>query len=122
VFTSAAESLPALAASCDAVFAASARPNRSVSLADIVRQMAMVALVGSGSLMGREIRDLLATTNFPASVNLIAAGEDETGVLTEFEGEPAIVNKLEAETLSGAKAAFLAGSFESSQTAFGLGA
>jgi aspartate-semialdehyde dehydrogenase len=70
--------------------------------------------------MGREIRDLLATTNFPASVNLIAAGEDETGVLTEFEGEPAIVNKLDPETLNGAKAAFLAGSFESSHAALAL--
>src|SRR5260370_4052039 len=117
-----AESSPASAASCGAAFAASARLNRSVSLADIVRQMAMVALMGSGSLMGREIRDLLATTNFPASVTLIASGEDETGVLTEFEGEPTIVNKLEPDTLSGAKAAFLAGSFDSSQTALALSA
>src|SRR5260370_9311540 len=117
-----AESSPASAASCGAAFAASARLNRSVSLADIVRQMAMVAFMGSGSSMGHQIRDLLATTNFPASMTLIPSGEDETGVLTEFEGEPTIVNKLEPDTLSGAKAAFLAGSFESSQTALALGA
>src|SRR5579872_6760907 len=116
----AVELSPASAESCDAGFGASVRPSRSASLADIVRQMVTVALVGSGSLMGREIRDLLATTNFPASINLIASGEDETGVLTEFEGEPAIVNKLDPETLTGAKAAFLAGSFESSQAALAL--
>src|SRR6202051_2697591 len=70
--------------------------------------------------MGREIRDLIATTDFPARVNLVASGEDESGVLTEFEGEPAVVGKLEVESLSGAKAAFLAGSPESTRTALAL--
>ena len=70
--------------------------------------------------MGREIRDLLATTHFPAHVNLVASGEDESGVLTEFEGEPAVVGKLEADSLSGARVAFLAGSTESTRTALAL--
>jgi aspartate-semialdehyde dehydrogenase len=86
-------------------------------LASIVPGTAIVALVGSGSLMGREIRDLIETTHFPARVRLIGSAEDEAGVLTEFEGEPAVVGKLESDALSGAKAAFLAGSAESARTA-----
>jgi aspartate-semialdehyde dehydrogenase len=70
--------------------------------------------------MGRELRDLLATTHFPAHVNLVASGDDESGVLTEFQGEPAVVGKLEADALSGARAAFLAGSAESTRTALTL--
>ena len=70
--------------------------------------------------MGREVRDLLATTHFPAHVNLVASGDDESGVLTEFEGEPAVVGKLEADALSRARAVFLAGSAESTRTALAL--
>ena len=62
-------------------------------MASLAPKTATVALVGSGSLMGREIRDLIATTDFPAHVNLVASGEDESGVLTEFEGEPAVVGQ-----------------------------
>jgi aspartate-semialdehyde dehydrogenase len=89
-------------------------------LASLAPKTATVALVGSGSLMGREIRDVIATTNFPAHVNLVASGEDESGVLTEFEGEPAVVGKLEVESLSGARAAFLAGSPDSTRAVLAL--
>jgi len=89
-------------------------------LASAAPKAGTVALVGSGSLMGREIRDLIATTDFPAHLNLVASGDDESGVLTEFEGEPAVVGKLEVESLTGARAAFLAGSAESTRTALTL--
>ena len=89
-------------------------------MASVAPKTATVALVGSESLMGREIRDLIATTDFPARVNLVASGEGESGVLTEFEGEPAVVGKLDVESLSGAKAVFLAGSPESTRTVLAL--
>ena len=89
-------------------------------MASLFPKTATVALVGSGSLMGREIRDVIATTDFPARVNLVASAEDESGVLTEFEGEPAVVGKLEVESLTGARAAFLAGSPESTRAALAL--
>lgn len=89
-------------------------------MANSLPKTATVALVGSGSLMGREIRDLIATTDFPAHVKLVASGEGESGVLTKFEGEPVVVGKLEAESLSGARVAFLAGSVESTLAALAL--
>ena len=89
-------------------------------MASLAPKTATVALVGSESLMGREIRDLIATTDFPARVNLVASGEGESGVLTEFEGEPGVVGKLDVESLSGAKAVFLAGSPESTRTVLAL--
>jgi aspartate-semialdehyde dehydrogenase len=82
---------------------------------------ATVALVGSESLLGRELRDVLATTNFPAHVTLVASAEEETGVLTEFEGEPAVVGRLDASGLIGEGLVFLAGSAESARTALALG-
>jgi len=82
--------------------------------------MASVALVGSESLLGREIRDVLATTNFPAHVTPIAAEEEDTGVLTEMEGEPAVIARLSADAIGDARLAFLAGSPESTRAALEL--
>src|ERR1700724_2955769 len=112
-----AASLPGSAASCGAVSAHPLLASRSIRLASLAPKTATVALVGSGSLMGRLTRDLSAPTDFPARVNLVAFGEDETSALTEFEGEPAVVGRLEVESRSGAKAALLAGSPEFTRTA-----
>jgi aspartate-semialdehyde dehydrogenase len=90
-------------------------------LAKGISKIETVALVGSESLIGREIRDVFATSHFPAHLNLIASGADETGLLTEFEGEPKVVVPLDAEALGDAKAVFLAGSADSTRTALSLG-
>jgi aspartate-semialdehyde dehydrogenase len=89
-------------------------------LASSAPKTATVALVGSESLTGREIRDLFATSRFPAHLSLIASGADETGALTEVEGEPTVLVPLDATTLIGAKAVFLAGSPASTRTALAL--
>ena len=60
-------------------------------MADRIQKTGTVALVGSESLIGREIRDVFETSHFPARLSLIASGADETGVLTEQEGEPTVV-------------------------------
>ena len=76
-----------------------------------------IALVGSDSLMGREIRDIVATTVSGISLRLIASDEEEPGQLTRVGDEPSILGGLEAESLSGARAIVLAGSLESSRKA-----
>src|SRR5260370_35718336 len=94
---------------------------RSTRLADRTPKTGTVALVGSESLIGREIRDVFETSHFPARLSLIASGADETGVLTELEGEPTVVVPLDALALGAADAVFLAGSAESTRTAPELG-
>jgi aspartate-semialdehyde dehydrogenase len=70
---------------------------------------AALALVGSESLIGREIRDLLGGNSLGQDLKLIAAEGEETGKLTEHAGEPAILGALDAEGLSFARVIFLAG-------------
>jgi aspartate-semialdehyde dehydrogenase len=79
-----------------------------------------IALVGSESLLGREIRDLAATADPPLFLRLIAADEEKSGTLTRLGDEPAIVEELDEDTLSSARAVFLAGSAESSRKALEL--
>jgi aspartate-semialdehyde dehydrogenase len=78
---------------------------------------ATCALVGSESLLGREIRDLAATADPPLPLRLIAADEEKSGTLTRLGDEPAIVEQLDEDTLSSARAVLLAGSAESSRKA-----
>ena len=78
---------------------------------------AVVALVGSESLLGQEIRDMIATASPELSLRLIAADEEEPGLLTRVGDEPALVSGLEAGSLAGAQAIFLAGSVDSSRKA-----
>jgi aspartate-semialdehyde dehydrogenase len=79
-----------------------------------------VALVGSDSLLGREIRDIVATSETAFDLRLIAAVEEEPGALTRVGDEPALVTALDAEGLSGARAIVLAGSAETSRKALAL--
>jgi aspartate-semialdehyde dehydrogenase len=73
------------------------------------------ALIGSESLMGREIRDLAATSSPALDLRLIAALGEVPGKLTLVGDEPALVGGLTAESMAGARAVFLAGSAESSR-------
>jgi aspartate-semialdehyde dehydrogenase len=74
------------------------------------------ALVGSESLLGREIRDIAAAS--PAlELRLIAADGEQPGKLTLVGDEPALVDGLGAESLARARAVFLAGSAESGRQA-----
>jgi aspartate-semialdehyde dehydrogenase len=75
----------------------------------------VAAVVGSSSLLGREIRDILAGTSF--RTKLIGADELEAGTLTEDGGDPVVMTTLDEENLAAAQVAFLAGSVESSRKA-----
>ena len=77
-----------------------------------------VVLVGSESLLAREVRDIVATSG-PAlgqrldlrlDLRLIAADDEKAGALTRVGDEPAVVIELTAQNLSGARAVMLAGS------------
>jgi aspartate-semialdehyde dehydrogenase len=79
-----------------------------------------MVLVGSDSLLGREIRDIVASSAPEIDLRLIAADEEEHGVLTRVGDEPAIVEELVADSLAGANALFLAGSAQSNRKALEL--
>ena len=72
----------------------------------------VAAVVGSNSLLGRELRDVLTRTSF--QTKLIGADEVEAGTLTEERGEPLVITTLDEENLAAARVVFLAGSAESS--------
>jgi aspartate-semialdehyde dehydrogenase len=76
-----------------------------------------VALVGSESLLGREIRDIVATSAPGIDLRLIASDDEQAGTLTRVGDEPSLVEVLGAESLTGASAIFLAGTAESNRKA-----
>jgi aspartate-semialdehyde dehydrogenase len=70
------------------------------------------ALVGSDTLLGREIRDIIGTAATGIALRLIAESEEEEGALTRVGDEPAIAETLNPESLDGARVIFLAASGE----------
>lgn len=78
----------------------------------------VVSIVGGGSLVGREVRDVLATGTLRVRTKLIGADQGETGTLTEEGGEPLVMTALDEDNLGGSRVVFLAGSLASSQRAF----
>jgi aspartate-semialdehyde dehydrogenase len=84
--------------------------------------MKTVALIGSESLMGRELRDIVATSAPGFDLRLIAADEEEPGRLTRVGDELTAVVQLNAVNLVDAAAIFLAGSPEFSRKALDLAA
>jgi aspartate-semialdehyde dehydrogenase len=78
-----------------------------------------VALVGSDSLLGREIRDI-ATGWGSLDLRLVAAEESRAGTLASLGDEPAVVGGLDADSLTGVRAVLLAGSPASSRKALDL--
>jgi aspartate-semialdehyde dehydrogenase len=86
-----------------------------------MRNRGAVAIVGGESLLGRELRDLIAEQHLPVRVKLI--GVDEGGLtLTEQDGEPVVITPLDEENLASSEVAVLAGSQASSRRALALAA
>ena len=81
---------------------------------------AEAVLVGSESLLGREVRDIVATSAPGIALRLMAADEETPGKLTRQGDEPAVVEELKGENLADASIIFLAGSAESSRKALVL--
>jgi len=77
----------------------------------------MVAVVGANTLLAREIRDLLSESKPAPRVQLISAAAEAAAVLAADDEEPVVMTPLAAESLEGARVAFLAGSPASSRRA-----
>ncbi len=75
------------------------------------------ALVGSQTLIGREIRDLVSTSAPGFDLRLIETGDARPGTKDD---DPVLPVELKAKNLSGARAVFLAGSPEANRKAIGL--
>lgn len=71
------------------------------------------ALIGSESLLGREMRDLVAVGHLPVDLKLISDDPEKAGLLTEQGGEPALVWGLDEPALRDAPVVVLAGTPES---------
>ena len=80
----------------------------------------MIALVGSDSLLGREVRDVAANSTPELELKLIAAEDEEPGALTRVGDTPAVVGGLDADSLAGARAVVLAGGQDSAKKALDL--
>jgi aspartate-semialdehyde dehydrogenase len=72
-----------------------------------------LALIGSETLMGREIRDLLSGSILGHELRLIAAETEEAGKLTAQAGEPTLVTPLAGDNLEFVETIFLAGAVDS---------
>ncbi len=74
------------------------------------RNSQRIVIAGASSLLGHEVKSLLEESLF-AGWDLRLTDEDETaGTLTVAGGEAALIQKVEEDTFSGARFAFLAGS------------
>jgi aspartate-semialdehyde dehydrogenase len=79
-----------------------------------------VVLVGSDSLLGREIRDIVATSAPDLRLQLVAGDQEQAGTLTRVGDEPAVVGGLDAASLSAARVIFLASSAEAARMALAI--
>lgn len=68
-----------------------------------------IVVVGTETLLGREVRDVLAATQLGEDLRLVAAEDEEVGKLTEAAGEPSFLIKLTPGALQNARAIILAG-------------
>lgn len=61
--------------------------------------MDLIALVGSETPLGREVRDLLTEAGYGSAVRLIGATEEDSSVLTTHEGEATFLSRLDETEL-----------------------
>ncbi|MGB9458169.1 MAG: Asd/ArgC dimerization domain-containing protein [Bryobacteraceae bacterium] len=80
----------------------------------------VIAVVGSDSLMGREVRDVAATGAPELTLKLIAAEGEEPGALTRVGDTASVVDGLDADSLAGARAVVLAGGADSARQTLDL--
>ena len=77
-----------------------------------------IAIVGGESLLGKEVRELLESSDLGARVALIASETSDETMITRGQEEPLVMSSLQASDLASAKAVMLAGSAESSRKAY----
>ena len=67
-----------------------------------------IALVGASSLKGKEVRSVLEERGFPLGRMLLLDAEEYQGQLTEFDGEPTVLQPVTDETFQGIDLAIFA--------------
>lgn len=78
----------------------------------------MISIIGSETLLGRELRESLAEHGFGRGLQLIGA-QDELAI-TEESGEPAVITPLDADRLVDSDVIFCAGTPDSTRKAYDL--
>ncbi|HBY59481.1 MAG TPA: hypothetical protein DEH78_06635 [Solibacterales bacterium] len=78
----------------------------------------VVALVGSESLLGKEVREVAG--QYVPAARLQLVGADAASVFTEDEGEAVVITGMDEVSLGEADVAALAGTAESSRRAFAI--
>jgi aspartate-semialdehyde dehydrogenase len=76
-----------------------------------------IALIGGETLLGKEVREVLAATELGERVRLVASAEEASGTLTELDGGAAFLAKLDPEDVEDARVVILAGATDASKTA-----
>lgn len=76
-----------------------------------------IAIVGGGTLLAREIREVWDAEEPKPRLLLISAAADNAAVLSEEDGEAVAMSPLTAESLDGVAVAILAGSASASRRA-----
>jgi aspartate-semialdehyde dehydrogenase len=74
-----------------------------------------IVVVGTETLLGREVRDVLGATRLGEDLRLVAAEEQSVGTLTEAGGEASFLLKLTPGSLVDAAAIILAGPADTSE-------
>lgn len=77
----------------------------------------LVGIVGGDTLLGREIRELLGESEKNPRIQLLAATSDGSTVVAAEDEEALVMTPMNAESLEGSKAAFLAATPSSSRRA-----
>src|SRR4030043_2009933 len=83
-----------------------------------------VGLIGTDSLRGKEMKNILSAKKFPLShIEFFDTDvQEEYGKLTEFQGEPCVIHHPSAAALEGLDLVFLAADRETSLVFGGLAA
>jgi aspartate-semialdehyde dehydrogenase len=76
-----------------------------------------IALVGSETLLGREIREVLGASELSGRLRLVTAEEESSGTLTEVGGSAAFLAGLSEQALEDAGIVILAGTPEAAHKA-----
>ncbi len=79
-----------------------------------------IGIVGSETLLGKELRESLRVSSLKPSIQLIGADDEEAGKVLLEEEEAAVITPLDERNLASADIVMLAGSRESSRKAWSL--
>lgn len=76
--------------------------------------------MGSDSLLGNELREVLAASVLGGNVKLIGSEDPDVAILSQERGEPVVITGLDAANLNASEIVFFAGSALAARKAFEL--